>query len=103
MDDNIKLDLRVVCFDTGREEQRLRLFDNKVFSKIFWANRGEITGKWRKLYNVELLALNYSSTIIRNFKSGRLRWAGHVARRELSRNIYKIYVGRPAGRRPLGG
>ena len=45
----------------------------------------------------------YSSpNIIRNLKSIRLRWAGHVARMEQSRNAYRVLVGRPEGKRPLG-
>ena len=42
----------------------------------------------------------YSSpNIIRNHKSRRLRWAGHVARMELSKNTYRVLVGRPEGKR----
>ncbi|KAJ4443652.1 hypothetical protein ANN_05327 [Periplaneta americana] len=40
--------------------------------------------------------------IIRNIKSRRLRWAGHVACMGESRNAYKVLVGRPEGKRPLG-
>ena len=45
----------------------------------------------------------YSSpNIIRNLKSRRLRWAGHVARMEQSRNAYRVLVGKLEGKRPLG-
>ena len=37
-----------------------------------------------------------------SLKSRRLRWAGHVARMEQSRNAYRVLVGKPEGRRPLG-
>jgi hypothetical protein len=40
-----------------REERRLRLFENRVFTKIFGLKRGEITGDWRKLHNEELKEL----------------------------------------------
>ena len=40
--------------------------------------------------------------IIRNLKSRRLRWAGHVARMEQFRNAYRILVGKPESKRPLG-
>jgi hypothetical protein len=40
--------------------------------------------------------------IIRVIKSRRLRWAGHVARMGEGRGAYRILVGRPEGRRPLG-
>ncbi|KAJ4449275.1 hypothetical protein ANN_00673 [Periplaneta americana] len=87
---------------TLREEQRLREFENKVLRKIFGAKRDEVTGEWRKLHNAELHALYSSPDIIRNIKSRRLRWGGHVARMGESRNAYRVLVGRPEGKRPLG-
>ena len=57
-----------------REEQRLRVFDNKVLRKIYGAKRDEIIGEWSKLYNAELHALYSTSNIINNLKSRRLRW-----------------------------
>ncbi|KAJ4441433.1 hypothetical protein ANN_11288 [Periplaneta americana] len=87
---------------TLREEQRLRVFENKVLRKIFGAKRDEVTGEWRKLHNGELHALYSSPDIIRNIKSRRLRWAGHVARMGESRNAYRVLVGRPEGKIPLG-
>ena len=83
---------------TLREEHRLRVFENKVLGKIFRAKKDEITGEWRKFHNIELHALYSSPNIIRSIKSSRLRWAGHVARIEQSRNAYRVLV----GRRPLG-
>ncbi|KAJ4430651.1 hypothetical protein ANN_19241 [Periplaneta americana] len=80
---------------TLREEHRLRVFENKVLRKIFGAKRDEVTGEWRKLHNTELHALYSSPDIIRNIKSRRLRWAGHVARMGESRNAYRVLVGRP--------
>ncbi|KAJ4446783.1 hypothetical protein ANN_13481 [Periplaneta americana] len=79
-----------------------RVFENKVLRKIFGAKRDEVTGEWRKLHNTELHALYSSPDIIRNIKSRRLRWAGHVARMGESRNAYRVLVGRPEGKRPLG-
>ena len=70
--------------------------------KIFEAKRKELTREWRKLHNAELHALYSSPKRIRNFKSRRLRWAGHVARMEESRNAYRVSVGRLEGKRPLG-
>ncbi|KAJ4434206.1 hypothetical protein ANN_22754 [Periplaneta americana] len=87
---------------TLREEHRLRVFENKVLRKIFGAKRDEVTGEWRKLHNTELHALYSSPDIIRNIKSRRLRWAGHVARMGESRNAYRVLVERPEGKRPLG-
>ncbi|KAJ4449906.1 hypothetical protein ANN_01313 [Periplaneta americana] len=80
----------------------LRVFENKVLRKIFGAKRDEVTREWRKFNNTELHALYSSPDIIRNLKSRRLRWAGHVARMGESRNAYRVLVGRPEGKRPLG-
>ena len=84
-----------------REEYRLRVFENKVFRKIFGAKKDEITGEWIKLHNAELHALYSSPNIIRSLKSRRLRWEGHVARMEQFRNAYRVLVGKPEGKRPL--
>ncbi|KAJ4433923.1 hypothetical protein ANN_16237 [Periplaneta americana] len=79
-----------------------QISNNKVLRNIFGAKRDEVTGEWRKLHNTELHALYSSPDIIRNIKSRRLRWAGHVARMGESRNAYRMLVGRPEGKRPLG-
>ncbi|KAJ4431211.1 hypothetical protein ANN_19808 [Periplaneta americana] len=102
------INLRVVLYGcetwtlTLREEQRLKVFEIKVLRKIFGAKRDEVTGEWRKLHNTELHALYSSPDIIRNIKSRRLRWAGHVARIGEYRNAYRVLVGRPEGKIPLG-
>jgi hypothetical protein len=61
-----------------------------------------VTGEWRKLHNEELRALYSSPSIIRIIKSRRMRWAGHVAQMGEKRNAYRLLVGKPEGRRPLG-
>ncbi|KAJ4448569.1 hypothetical protein ANN_10587 [Periplaneta americana] len=78
---------------TLREEQRLRVFENKVLRKIFGSKKDEVTGEWRKLHNTELHTLYSSPDIIRNIKSRRLRWVGHVARMGESRNAYRVSLG----------
>ena len=70
--------------------------------KIFGAKKDDITGEWRKLHNAELHALYSSPNIIRSLKSRRLRWPGHVARMEQSRNSYRVLMGKPEGKRPFG-
>jgi hypothetical protein len=35
-------------------------------------------------------------------KARRMRWAGHVARMGEKWNVYRLLVGKPEGRRPLG-
>ena len=77
------------------------MFENKVLRKIFWGERNEITGEWGKLQNTELHAFYSLSNIIRNLKSRRLRWVGHVAHMEQSRNAYRFLVGKPEGKRSL--
>jgi hypothetical protein len=62
----------------------------------------EEDGSWRKLHNDELHDLYSSPNIVRVIKSSRMRWAGHVARMGEGRVVYRVLVGRPEGRRPLG-
>jgi hypothetical protein len=60
-----------------------------------------VTGEWRKLHNEEFHDLYSSPSIIRIIKA-RIRWAGHVERMGEKRNAYRLLVGKPEGRRPLG-
>jgi hypothetical protein len=60
-------------FLTLREEHRLRVFENRVLRRIFGPRRNEVTGGWRKLYNVELRDLYSSPRIIGMIKPGRMR------------------------------
>jgi hypothetical protein len=78
------------------------VFENRVLRRIFGPKRDEETGGWRKLHNVELRDLYSSPSIIRIIKSERMRWAGHVARMGEKRNAYRLLVGKPGGKRPLG-
>jgi hypothetical protein len=48
---------------------------------VYVSKINEVTGGWRKLLNEELHNLYCSPSIIRLVKSGRMRWAGHAARR----------------------
>jgi hypothetical protein len=81
---------------TLREEHRLRV------RKIFGTKRDEVRVEWRKLHNEELRDLYSSPSIIRIIKSRRMIWAGHVARMGEERNAYRLFVGKPEGKRPLG-
>jgi hypothetical protein len=49
---------------TLREEQRLRVFENRVLRRIFGPKRDLVTGEWRRLHNEELNDLNVSLNII---------------------------------------
>jgi hypothetical protein len=73
-----------------------------VLRRIFGRKRDRVTVGWRKLHNEELHNLYSSPSIIRIIKLRRMRCAGHVARMGEKRNMYRLLVGKPEGKRPLG-
>jgi len=77
------------------------VFENMVLRRKFGPRWDEVTGEWRRLHN-ELNDLYYSPNIVRVIKSSRMRWAGHVALMGVERGVYRVLVGKPEGRRPLG-
>jgi hypothetical protein len=78
------------------------VFENRVLRRVFGSKRDEVTGEWRKLHNEELSDLYFLPNIVRVVKSRRMRWAGHVARMGEGRDVHRVLVGKPAGKRPLG-
>ena len=78
------------------------IFYNQVLRRIFGPRRDEVTGEWRKLHNEELNDLYCSPSIVRVIKWRRMRWAGHVERMGERRDVYRVLVGKPEGKRPLG-
>jgi hypothetical protein len=78
------------------------VFQNRVLRRMFGPKRDEVTGEWRKLHKEELHDLYSSPSIIRIIKSRGMRWASHVARRGEKRNAYRLLMGKPDGKRPLG-
>jgi hypothetical protein len=84
------------------EERRLRFFENSVLRRIYGPKTDEVIREWRRLHNQKLYALYSSPNISQAIKSRRLRWAGHVARMGERRGAYRILVGKPEERRPLG-
>jgi len=78
------------------------MFEKMVLRRIFGPRRNEVTGEWRRLHNEELNDLYCSPNIVRVLKSRRMRWAGHVARMDEEREVYRVLVGKLEGRRPLG-
>jgi hypothetical protein len=87
---------------SSREERKLRVFENMVLRRIFYPRRDEVTMEWRRLPNEELNDLYSTPNIVRVIKWRRIRWAGHVARMGEEKGVYRILVGKPEGRRPLG-
>ena len=84
------------------EERKLRVFENTVLRRIFGPRRDEVTGEWRRLHYEELNDLYTSPNIVRVIKSRIMRWAGYVARMGEERGVYRVLVGKPEGKRPLG-
>ena len=78
------------------------MFENRVLRRVFGSKSDEVTGEWRKLHNEELNDLYSSPNIFRVIKSRRMRWAGRVARMGEERGVYRVLVGKPEGKRPLG-
>ena len=87
---------------TLRKERRLRAFETRVLGKILGPKRDKVTGEWRKLRNEELNDLYSTPNIFRVTKSRIMRWAGHVARVGDRKDVYRVVLGRPEGKRPLG-
>jgi len=73
-----------------------------VLRRICGPRRDEVTAEWRRLHNEELNDLYFSPNIVRVIKSRRMRWAGHVARMGEKRGLYRVLMGKPEVRRPLG-
>jgi hypothetical protein len=63
---------------------------------------------WRRCYFLrtrdhgELHNLYSSLSIVRIIKSRRMRWAEHATRMGQKRNVYRLLIGKPEGKRPLG-
>jgi hypothetical protein len=87
---------------TLREGYRLTVSENRVLRRICGPKRDEVKGDWRKLHDEELHNLYSPPSIIRMIKSRRMRWAGEEWEWGKKRNSYRILVGKPEGKRPLG-
>jgi hypothetical protein len=71
-----------------------------VLRRIFRPKRDGVAGGWRKVHNEELH--NFYSSPNRIINSGKMRWEGNVTRMGEKRNVYRLLVGKPEGKRPLG-
>jgi hypothetical protein len=86
------------------EDHRLRMFENRVLSRIFGPEREEVAGDWGRLHNEELHNLYASPNDIRVIKNKEDEVCiGHAALMRCMRNAYNILVGKPEGKMPLGG
>ena len=73
-----------------------------IFLNLNYKLGNLIMGEWRRLHNEELNDLYSSPNIVRAIKWRKMRWAGHVARMGEEKGVYRILVGKPEGRIPLG-
>ena len=78
------------------------MFENMVLRRIFGPEGEEVTGEWSKLHSEELNYLYSSPIIVRVIKLRRMRWSGHVALMGERRGVYRVLVGKPEGKRPMG-
>jgi len=77
------------------------IYNTMTLRLIFEPRREEVTGEWRRFYK-ELNDLYPSPNIVRVIKLRRTSWAGHVARMSEKRGVYRVLVGKPEGKTPLG-
>ena len=87
---------------TFREERRLRLFENRVLRRMFGPKRDEVRDRGVDKITWWGNDLYSTPSIIRVIKSKIIRWAEHVARMRERRVIYRVLVGKPEEKRPLG-
>ena len=73
-----------------------------MLRRVFGPKRKEVTGEWRRLHKEELSDLYSLPNIVRVVNSRRMRWTGHVACMGEGRGVYRVLVGKPEGKRPLG-
>jgi hypothetical protein len=78
------------------------VFENRVLRRLFGPKRDVVTGGWRKLHNEELHNLYSPPSIIIMIKSRKMRWLDSVVCMREKKNAYRILVGKPEGKRPIG-
>jgi hypothetical protein len=82
-----------------RKDLRLRVFENRVPRRIFMPKRDEVTGSGE---NNIMRSLMICTPHPMWFVSKIMKWAGYVARMEERKGVYRVLMGKPEGKRPLG-
>jgi hypothetical protein len=78
------------------------VFQKRVLKKILEPKNDEVTEEWRRLHKEELCGLYSAPNIIQTIKSRRMRSAGHVGCMGDRRDLYRVLVGKPEGKRQFG-
>jgi len=78
------------------------VYENRVLRRIFGPKSDEVTREGRKLHDEELNDLYSSLNTVRVIKLRRMRWVGHVERMGEKKGVYRVLVGKPERKRPLG-
>ena len=86
---------------TLREESSLRVFGNGVLRRIFGPKRDEVPGEWRKLHNEKLNDLYCSPNSVSD-KIKKNEMGGACGANGEGRGVYRVLVGKPEGKRPVG-
>jgi hypothetical protein len=77
---------------TLREEQRLRVLENRVLRRIFGPKRDEATGEWRRLHNEGLIDLYSSPKYYSGYQIEKNEMGGHIACMGKNRGAYRILM-----------
>ncbi|KAI5729084.1 hypothetical protein M8J77_025142 [Diaphorina citri] len=85
---------------TKKTEKKIITFENKILRKIYGPTLEN--GIWRIKHNKEIRDLYNQPDIVAEVKRGRLRWMGHIIRREEESNVKSVWKNQPDGRRPRG-
>ena len=83
-------------------ERKLEVFENSILRRIYGPVYDAEEGAWRHRHNIDLRRMSQLPLITAFIRSSRLRWAGHVARKEEGNICRRYLFGRPEGRRPVG-
>jgi hypothetical protein len=78
------------------------VFEDRVLRRIFGPNRDEVTGEWRKVHSEKLSFMFCTPPQILLGRSNRRERGGRDMWHAWERNVYRLLMGKPEGKRPLG-